>query len=109
MSGATRKPQVGERQEFPKVAPTITVFGLTFKLLHDFDRYTNGSMLMKISDTTVTFTDGKVEGQFGTAMGGTMFVQIGNRTWVMDDRDRFIRAFLEAEERQYPTIVGDVR
>ncbi len=91
-----------KRTKFPKKAPEITTGPMTFQLLHDFDRFNNGSMLMKIADCNPTFkgkdADGKaVEGSCGTAIGGLTFVEINGRCWACTPQ-ALVDAVLAAEK-----------
>lgn len=67
---------------FPKegVAKTITL-PVKVKLLHDFDRYSNGSMMMTITDVQVK-KDDKVMGNIRVdASGASIGCSIGRRMW----------------------------
>lgn len=91
-----------DKPKFPEVAPTITVAGLTFTLLHDFDRFSNGKMLMKYADCTATFegeiADGeKIKGMAGAALGGKVFVEVNGRCWAIN-ANQLVAAVLDAEK-----------
>lgn len=86
----------------PEPPPSITVDApVQLSLLHDFDRYSNGLMLMKLSDTNceVTRGDEKV-GAIGMAIGGTIYIDSGSRLWAFDTIQLF-EAVLAAEKEQY--------
>lgn len=90
--------QTKERVPFPSPAPTLTVNQpLVFKLIHDFDKYSNGSMLMKISDCMADFEGDGVKGSVGCAIGGTIFVQINGRSWTLRPQD-LVAAVIAAEQ-----------
>lgn len=90
-----------ERPKFPKKAPMVTVGPLTFELLHDFDRFRSGRMLMKFQDTLADFhgeRSGVVfKGSVGAAIGGTIFVEINGRCWVLRPQ-ALVDAVLAAEK-----------
>lgn len=76
-----------------------TVFEAT--LLNDFEAYSSGSLLMRLSDTDLHVMDGdKKLGDIGIAIGGTMYVTIGSRTWSLDPMQIF-EAVRQAEKEQY--------
>lgn len=103
MTAKTAAAKDTERVPFPSPAPTLTITGpFTFKLIHDFDRYANGSMLMKISDCMATFDDGNgLTGAVGAAIGATIFVQVGGRTWTLKP-DALVEAVIAAEKALEP-------
>lgn len=91
------KPKLEQGQE-----PKIDLGAIQATLLYDMDRFSSGSMLMRIADTNVEVRrDGKQIGSMGVAMGGTFYIQVGNRLWEID-RERLFNAFVEAEKAQYP-------
>lgn len=94
---------MSEKQKLVKgQEPTLDLGGgFTAKLLHDFDRYQNGGMLMKLSDTHLTASDGETNiGKFGMAIGGALYAEIGGRTWTINPMQLF-EAILKAEKEQY--------
>lgn len=78
----TTKPKLPEPRPILRVPITLKA-----ELIADFDRYSNGSLLMKFSDTDVkiqnTETDEEV-GAVGMAIGGVLYVEIGQRTYTLD-------------------------
>lgn len=88
--------------------PTIQIAeGITATLMLDFDRYSNGSMVMRIADTDceVSRGDDKV-GSIGMAMGGTFYVQVADRMWKLDLMQIF--ALVEAAEKEQYLSVAEL-
>lgn len=95
MSVKTQK----EKPEMPKTPPSLTLERpIQIELLHDFDRFRSGSMLMKFADTNVEFTNEKIKGNYGCAIGGVIYVEVDNRLWKVNAID-LINAVLEADQR----------
>lgn len=94
-----KKKKTEGKVPFPEMVPTITLPPLTMRLLHDFDKYSNGKMLMKFADTEIRFEDDKnkkIKGSVGAAMGGTIYVEIGGRCWAMSPMD-LVQAVFNSE------------
>lgn len=73
-------PEPEMKPRFPENPPSIEV-PLILELGLDFDRYSSGSMLMTLADTTINVSDpktGEKLGEIGMAIGGTFFVNIGS-------------------------------
>lgn len=95
-----KKKKLEEKVPFPEVVPTITLPPLKMRLLHDFEKYSNGKMLMKFADTEVRYEgeeDGiAVKGSIGAAIGGTIYAEVNGRCWALSPMD-FANAVLAAE------------
>jgi hypothetical protein len=65
---------------FPDDPPFIDV-PIRFYLALDFERFSSGSMLMRLNDTTINLQNaetGEQVGTMGMALGGSLFVSIGS-------------------------------
>lgn len=104
---ANKKKQTEKRELVKGQEPKLSLAGVEAKLLNDFDRYSNGSMLMRMTDTEMTLTqDDKEVGTVGAAMGGGIFVKIENRLWKIDSISLF-EAVQRAEKEQYEKGASD--
>ena len=85
----------------PTERPNIFIGDVRLILLHDFTRFDNGSMLMRVADCNVEIIEnGNPIGALGTAMGGAMYIVHGDRMWHIDTTSLW-KAFLAAEKAQY--------
>lgn len=84
---ATTAPAPELKPPMPEIAPKLTVAipDLTATLMLDLERYSSGSMLMKFEDTTARLVSGDVQvGEIGMAIGGTLFVEVGDVLYSLD-------------------------
>lgn len=90
-----------EKQAFPENPPSIEV-PIRLTLISDFEKYTNGTMLMRLSDTTVDVSNGKGKaGAIGMGLGGSFFVDVGEAVYLvkMDDLMGFFRKVKDIHEK----------
>lgn len=84
---------------FPKQPPTLDLGGFSAKLLRDYDRYSNGSMLLKISDCEGRIMSG--DEQIGAiGFSGVLYIESGSRLWKIDSLELF-KIVQKAEQEQY--------
>lgn len=88
------------RVPFPKEAPILDIGPLPFTLMHDFAKYTNGTMAMRFVDTSATFTmeDG-TKGEVGATVGGCFYLSLGDRAWQCRPQ-QIVDALLAALEKE---------
>lgn len=86
----------------PDDPPTITPGGsIKLKLLHDFDRFSTGSMVMRFADCNIEVKEGdETIGSMGSAMGGQMYIGHKKRLWAIDKQGLW-EAVIAAEKEQY--------
>lgn len=92
---------MNNRTKMPEPAPTMELKPtITATLLHDFDRFENGSLLMRLSDSEVGVSQGDRQlGRIGVAMGGVLFVQFEKgRLWKLDLMSIFAAAMKADKE-----------
>lgn len=94
--------KIPRKKKMPEHPPTIAIESpIKLILMHDFDRFENGLLVMRIADTDLRVLNGKKEiGSMGTAMGGTMYFSHGSRLWKFD-ASQLWDAAVEAERTQY--------
>lgn len=86
VAGAAGKVIEKGKLERGAIKQTVNGASLTFELLHDYDKFSNGSIMMNA--TNATFKIGEEEGRIGMDMGGTKVeVCIGKRSWVLDVKE----------------------
>jgi len=88
-----------KKVSFPKEGISETIKAdVNVKLIHDFDRFSNGHMLMTITEATVHDKDGKEVAKIRVDMGGsTVQAIIGGRSWTISIRELW-PIFAEADK-----------
>lgn len=88
------KPEMPEKGIIEKVSVDIEV-----KLASDYDRFSNGSFLMSISNVPFKTGDNSIEGSLRVSVGGNEAdVQLGQRTWRIN-LSALVQAALDADEK----------
>jgi hypothetical protein len=88
-----------DRPSMPSEPIKVTLNGeVTATLMHDFDRYSNGKMMMAVTSATVK-QDGKEIGDIrGDISAPILAVSFGQRSWLISSEDLFA-AVLEADRK----------
>lgn len=88
-----------DKVAFPKPAPTIELKGIKAELMSDFDRYSDGHIMMSITNCPVHHKKKEV-GSVNFAVNGTAVgITVGKRTYSIDCEQLFA-AVMVADEQQ---------
>lgn len=86
------------KQRFPANPPMLTLGGIPATLTRDFDKYSNGKMMMTYAKATAKDENGKEVGHVAFSVGGEAIeVCIGRRAYSISSTDLF-NAVMAAEE-----------